>query len=280
MAKTVLALASGSAAAFSPSAPPVAGDGHRRREATRTSRPTSAAAGSPSPAASAARTRRTSSTTTTTRISTFSTPSRWLHRRHRGGSRRWLGVLDQQQDRFYNHGLHQLKEQNTGGNNPGVEGALDVDPDVIGAISRSSLEDGLRLHFIVMARRGWFLFDSEPFHYARDWLTTLAKMGRFDQEVTIDMPAASDIPRLETITVKPVCMSRGLLLRMVAAGRRAPSQGLGKKGRRAVALRRRGEGRRPDRREGRLPLHRAARRRRAVHDQGDGALLLGSSAAG
>ena len=37
-------------------------------------------------------------------------------------------------------------------------------------------------------------------------LTTLAKMGRFDQEVSIDMPAASDIPRLETITVKPVCM--------------------------------------------------------------------------
>ena len=35
-------------------------------------------------------------------------------------------------------------------------------------------------------------------------LTTLAKMGRFDQEVSIDMPAASDIPRLETITVKPV----------------------------------------------------------------------------
>ena len=26
-------------------------------------------------------------------------------------------------------------------------------------------------------------------------LTTLAKMGRFDQEVSIDMPAASDIPR-------------------------------------------------------------------------------------
>ena len=35
-------------------------------------------------------------------------------------------------------------------------------------------------------------------------LTTLAKMGRFDQEVSIDMPAASDIPRLETITGKPV----------------------------------------------------------------------------
>ena len=33
-------------------------------------------------------------------------------------------------------------------------------------------------------------------------LTTLAKMGRFDQEVSIDMPAASDIPRLETITVR------------------------------------------------------------------------------
>ena len=32
-------------------------------------------------------------------------------------------------------GLDKLKEQNTGGNNPGVEGALDVDPDVIGATS-------------------------------------------------------------------------------------------------------------------------------------------------
>ena len=32
-------------------------------------------------------------------------------------------------------GLDKLKEQNTGGNNPGVEGALDVDPDVIGALA-------------------------------------------------------------------------------------------------------------------------------------------------
>ena len=34
-------------------------------------------------------------------------------------------------------GLDKLKEQNTGGNNPGVEGALDVDPDVIGALAAS-----------------------------------------------------------------------------------------------------------------------------------------------
>ena len=35
--------------------------------------------------------------------------------------------------------------------------------------------------------------------------------------------------------------------------------------------------RRSNGREGRLPLHRAARRRRAVHDQGDRELLLGAS---
>ena len=63
-----------------------------------------------------------------------------------------------------------------------------------------------------------FFFDFEPFHAGgytcataeaagvKFELTTLAKMGRFDQEVSIDMPAASDIPRLETIQVKPVCM--------------------------------------------------------------------------
>jgi len=31
-------------------------------------------------------------------------------------------------------------------------------------------------------------------------------MGRFDQEITIDMPAASDSPRVEAVSVKPVCM--------------------------------------------------------------------------
>ena len=81
-------------------------------------------------------------------------------------------------------GLDKLKEQNTGGNNPGVEGALDVDPDVIGGYTCATAEAaGVKFE-----------------------LTTLAKMGRFDQEVSIDMPAASDIPRLETIQVKPVCM--------------------------------------------------------------------------
>ena len=79
-------------------------------------------------------------------------------------------------------GLDKLKEQNTGGNNPGVEGALDVDPDVIGGYTCATAEAaGVKFE-----------------------LTTLAKMGRFDQEVNIDMPAASDIPRLETIQVKPV----------------------------------------------------------------------------
>ena len=77
-------------------------------------------------------------------------------------------------------GLDKLKEQNTGGNNPGVEGALDVDPDVIGGYTCATAEAaGVKFE-----------------------LTTLAKMGRFDQEVNIDMPAASDIPRLETIQVR------------------------------------------------------------------------------
>merc|ERR1711924_260293 len=63
-------------------------------------------------------------------------------------------------------------------------GALDVDPDVIGGYTCATAEAaGVKFE-----------------------LTTLAKMGRFDQEVNIDMPAASDIPRLETIQVKPVCM--------------------------------------------------------------------------
>ena len=37
-------------------------------------------------------------------------------------------------------GLDKLKEQNTGGNNPGVEGALDVDPDVIGGYTCATAE--------------------------------------------------------------------------------------------------------------------------------------------
>merc|ERR1711924_336344 len=78
-------------------------------------------------------------------------------------------------------GLDKLKEQNTGGNNPGVEGALDVDPDVIGGYTCATAEAaGVKFE-----------------------LTTLAKMGRFDQEVSIDMPAASDIPRLRRSRSSP-----------------------------------------------------------------------------
>mmetsp|Transcript_24282 Transcript_24282/g.72870 ORF Transcript_24282/g.72870 Transcript_24282/m.72870 type:complete len:238 (+) Transcript_24282:168-881(+) len=80
-------------------------------------------------------------------------------------------------------GLDKLKEESKS-SNPGVEGALDVDPDVIGG------------YVCATAEAAGVTFE----------LTTLAKMGRFEQEVTIDMPAASDAPRVENILVKPVCM--------------------------------------------------------------------------
>jgi hypothetical protein len=80
-------------------------------------------------------------------------------------------------------GLDKMREQNSN-SNPGVAGALDVDPNVIGGYTCATAEAaGVKFE-----------------------LTTIAKMGRFDQEVKIDMPAASDAPRLETIMVKPVCM--------------------------------------------------------------------------
>ena len=80
-------------------------------------------------------------------------------------------------------GLDKMKEQ-SGNSDPGVAGALDVDPNVIGGyVSASAEAAGVKFE-----------------------LDTLAKMGRFQQEVSIEMPAASDAPRLETIFIKPVCM--------------------------------------------------------------------------
>ena len=85
-------------------------------------------------------------------------------------------------------GLDKMKEQ-SGNSDPGVAGALDVDPNVIGGyVSASAEAAGVKFE-----------------------LDTLAKMGRFQQEVSIEMPAASDAPRLETIFIKPVCAGRARL---------------------------------------------------------------------
>ena len=81
-------------------------------------------------------------------------------------------------------GLDKLKGMNSGGD-PGVAGALDVDPTRIGGyVSASAEAAGVKFE-----------------------LDTLAKMGRFEQEVVIEMPAASDAPRAETVFIKPVCMA-------------------------------------------------------------------------
>lgn len=80
-------------------------------------------------------------------------------------------------------GLSKLKGMNAGGD-PGVAGALDVDPTMIGGYTSASAEAaGVKFE-----------------------LTTLAKMGRFEQEVNIEMPAQSDSSRVETVSIKPVCM--------------------------------------------------------------------------
>ena len=163
MAKTVLALALGSAAAFSPNGAPrattvVRSDPNIKTDVGSGWKPESGG------------------------FSSTDTPDFFYEDDdERGDINNKIGFTD---GIMGSTGLDKLKEQNTGGNNPGVEGALDVDPDVIGGYTCATAEAaGVKFE-----------------------LTTLAKMGRFAQEVSIDMPAASDIPRLETIQVKPVCM--------------------------------------------------------------------------
>jgi len=80
-------------------------------------------------------------------------------------------------------GLDKLKSGSKS-NDPGVAGALDVDPTKIGGYqAQSASEKGIKFE-----------------------LDVPATMGRFAQEVAFDMPAASDSPRVETVFVKPVCM--------------------------------------------------------------------------
>uniref|UniRef100_A0A7S3JNA1 Uncharacterized protein n=1 Tax=Aureoumbra lagunensis TaxID=44058 RepID=A0A7S3JNA1_9STRA len=80
-------------------------------------------------------------------------------------------------------GLDKLKGPRN--SDPGVAGALDVDPTTIGGYQAASASDaGIKFE-----------------------LDTMASMGRFTEEISIDMAAASDTPRVHTIMVKPVCMS-------------------------------------------------------------------------
>lgn len=67
---------------------------------------------------------------------------------------------------------------------PGVRGAMDVDPTVMGGYTSASAE------------AAGVVFE----------LTTLAKMGRFEEEIELEMPAASDSSRTQVVSVKPVCM--------------------------------------------------------------------------
>lgn len=77
-------------------------------------------------------------------------------------------------------GLDKLRKQSS--NDPGVAGALDVDPTKIGG-------------YQVAAKSVKFELDMP------------AKMGRFLQEINVDIPAASDSSRVEEVVIKPVCMA-------------------------------------------------------------------------
>ena len=114
MAKTVLALALGSAAAFSPNAAPrattvVRSDPNIKTDVGSGWKPESGG------------------------FSSTDTPDFFYDDDdERGDINNKIGFTD---GIMGSTGLDKLKEQNTGGNNPGVEGALDVDPDVIGALA-------------------------------------------------------------------------------------------------------------------------------------------------
>lgn len=81
-------------------------------------------------------------------------------------------------------GLDKLRGQNRN-NDPGVAGALDVDPTRIGGYQAASA-----------AAKG-----------VKFELDMPAQMGRFEREVVINMPAQADAPRIEDVFIKPVCMA-------------------------------------------------------------------------
>lgn len=80
-------------------------------------------------------------------------------------------------------GLDKLRNQKS--HDPGVAGALDVDPTKIGGYqAASAAAKGIKFE-----------------------LDMPAKMGRFQQEINVDVPAASDSSRVEQVLIKPVCMA-------------------------------------------------------------------------
>ena len=158
MAKTVLALALGSAAAFSPNAAPrattiVRSDPNIKTDVGSGWKPESGG------------------------FSSTDTPDFFYDDDdERGDINNKIGFTD---GIMGSTGLDKLKEQNTGGNNPGVEGALDVDPDVIGGYTCATAEAaGVKFE-----------------------LTTLAKMGRFDQEVYRHARGATSRDWFETVSL-------------------------------------------------------------------------------
>mmetsp|Transcript_9915 Transcript_9915/g.32378 ORF Transcript_9915/g.32378 Transcript_9915/m.32378 type:complete len:245 (+) Transcript_9915:2-736(+) len=81
-------------------------------------------------------------------------------------------------------GLDKLQGMNQGGD-PGVAGALDVDPTTIGGYQSASAADA----------------------GADFTLDTLAKMGRFTEEIKMDIPAGTTELQARTVSIKPVCMA-------------------------------------------------------------------------
>lgn len=80
-------------------------------------------------------------------------------------------------------GLDKLRSSRS--NDPGVAGALDVDPTRIGGYQAASAE----------AKGVKFELDMP------------AQMGRFTDEVVFNMPAQADAPRIEDVYIMPVCMA-------------------------------------------------------------------------
>ena len=81
-------------------------------------------------------------------------------------------------------GLDKMKGGQNGGGDPGVKGALDVDPAITaGYVAVSAEKAGVKFE-----------------------LSTINKMGRFEQELQLEMPAGSDSAKSLMTSIKPVCM--------------------------------------------------------------------------
>lgn len=80
-------------------------------------------------------------------------------------------------------GLDKMRSERS--SDPGVAGALDVDPTRIGGYEAATA-------------------DQKGVKFALD---TLASMGRFTHELDLTIPAQSDSSRIESVPIKPVCMA-------------------------------------------------------------------------